>query len=151
MLFENNDYNFDVLSLAGFDITELEKLYNENSSKLYETNEGFLKGNMWKEEYAPYKNYSCQNLKPTCEREALLFKIMELNFAINDLNLYLDIHPEDCESYEKLKMCTKEYLKLKDSYANKYGPLTIEQTVSSNYEWLKNPWPWDKKGGSMYV
>lgn len=150
MLFENNNYDFDVLSLAGFNFTDPTKYY-EYENKLVSTKEGFLRGNMWKNEYEPYKGMQYPELKPTCEREVLLFKIMELDFAINDLNLYLDLHPEDSEIYEKFKKFTQEYLLLKDDYAKKYGPLSLDQTSSSSYDWMKNPWPWDKSGGSMYV
>lgn len=156
MLFENNNYNYDydfdldVLSLAGFNFENPKKRY-EYSGKLVDSKEGFLKGNMFKDEYVPYKNMQFKMLKPTCEREVLLYKIMEVDFAINDLNLYLDMHPEDAGIYEKLKAYTNECIRLKDEYAKKYGPLTIDQTTSNEYEWIKNPWPWDKSGGSMYV
>ena len=30
-----------------------------------------------------------------CEQEEMLMKIKELNFAVIELGLYLDIHPED--------------------------------------------------------
>lgn len=150
MLFENNNYDFDILSLAGFNFENVPKRFDE-SDKLVSTKEGFLRGNMFKKEYDPYKNMQPVLLKPTCERDVLLFKIMELDFAINDLNLYLDLHPEDREMYEKFKKYTKECIELKDGYAKKYGPLTLDQVNSISYDWMKNPWPWDKSGGSMYV
>ena len=153
MLFENNDYDFDVLSLAGFSFPEPDNSYfqYQNENRLVSSKEGFLRGNMWKNEYEPYRGMTYVPLKPTCEREMLLFQIMEKDFAVNDLNLYLDLHPEDQEIYEKFKQYTKECIELKDQYARKYGPLSLEQTSGGSYEWMKNPWPWDKSGGSMYV
>lgn len=150
MLFENNNYDFDVLSLAGLTFEEPPKRFGY-SDKIIDSKEGFLKGNMFKDEYVPYKNMHYKMLKPTNEREALLYKIMEVEFAVNDLNLYLDMHPEDINVYEKFKMYVKECIRLKDEYAKKYGPLTLDQTESNTYEWMKNPWPWDNDGGSMYV
>lgn len=153
MLFENNDYDFDVLNLAGFNFPEPNSYYYgfDNQSQLVDVNEGFLRGNMWKNEYVPYKGMPHGRLKPTCEQEALLFHIIALDFAINDLNLYLDLHPEDQKIYETFKTYTKECIELKDRYAKEFGPLSLDQTMSSKYEWMKNPWPWDKSGGSMYV
>lgn len=154
MLFETNDYDYDydILNLAGFNLNRPGSFYEYSSkNRLVSTTEGFLRGNMWQNEYDPYKNMQPVKLKPTCEREVLLFKIMELDFAVNDLNLYLDLHPEDEEIYEKFRKYTKECLELKDEYARKYGPLTLDQTPSNTYDWMKNPWPWDKTGGSMYV
>lgn len=152
MLFENDDYDYayDVLSLAGFNYSPNYYEY-EKKDVLTSPTEGFLKGNMWKNEYNAYKNYEPVKLKPTCEQEYLLYKIMELDFAINDLNLYLDLHPEDSMIYEKFKMYTKECMNLKDEYAKKYGPLTLNDVYTSEYAWMKNPWPWEKFGGSMYV
>lgn len=152
MLFENNNYDFDVLSLAGFNFQEPNNYFGyPREEKLVSTKEGFLRGNMWKEEYVPYKGMTYVPLKPTCEREALLYQIMEYDFAVNDLNLYLDLHPEDEAIYEKFREYVKTCIELKDRYAKEYGPLTLEQVNSKNYEWMKNPWPWDKSGGSMYV
>ena len=150
MLFEN-DYDYDVLSLAGFNFNQSMPYYDEKENHLVSTKEGFLRGNMWKDEYSPYQGMTYIPLKPTCEREALLFQIMEYDFAINDLNLYLDLHPENEKIYEIFKNYTKKCIELKDKYAKMYGPLTLDQTNSESYEWMKNPWPWDKSGGSMYV
>lgn len=151
MLFENNNYDYDVLSLAGFNFNDFSTYKMQEQDPLVNTKEGFLRGNIWKDEYVPYKNMKYLNLVPTCEREALLFKIMEVDFAINDLNLYLDLHPEDEMIYEKFKMYTNECIRLKDEYAKRFGPLTLDQTNSNSYEWMKNPWPWENNGGSMYV
>ena len=96
MLFENNNYDFDVLSLAGFSFDEPPKRYDypvqSKDNKLVDAKEGFLRGNMFRDLYDPYKNMRCKELKPTTEREALLYKVMEMDFAVNDLNLYLDFH-----------------------------------------------------------
>lgn len=153
MYFENNDFDFDVLNLAGFNFNNPTKYYeySKRDDNLLNSKEGFLKGNMWGNLYDGYKNYKPVNLKPTNEREMLLYKIMEIDFAVNDLNLYLDIHPEDRSIYEKFKMYVNECLRLKDEYAKKYGPLSLDMDMSDSYTWLNNPWPWDKNGGSMYV
>lgn len=82
---------------------------------------------------------SCDNE----DREKLLRKIMEYKFAINDLALYLDTHPNDRralakhnEYVEKLDEVTKEFEKM-------YGPLTIE-TVMESWEWAQELWPWQR-------
>ena len=57
MLFENNnykDYNLD-LSFLGISMDDL--ISENNNQNLYDDKEGFLKGNMFKNEYKPYKNY----------------------------------------------------------------------------------------------
>ena len=64
---------------------------------------------------------------------------------------YLDLHPEDQNAYELFKKYVKEKNKLEEAYSEKYGPMTITETQGSKYNWIKNPWPWDNTGGSMYV
>lgn len=83
---------------------------------------------------------SCPN------RESLLNTINEHSFAIDDLLLYLDTHPDDQEAmrhfHEQLDR-RKEALSL---YAANYGPLTIDtadDTNSCSWEWAMQPWPWE--------
>ena len=157
MLFDNNDVN---MGFSFFDLANLNNNDNmmnssnnmmENKLNMYSSKDGFLRGNMWKDEYKPYKNLTYINISPKNERERSLWNVMQYSLAINDLNLYLDLHPEDDKMYEKFKMYTNECIELKDKYSKIYGPLTLEQTNSKNYKWEENPWPWDNTGGSKYV
>lgn len=154
MFFDGNDIGID---LTFFDKNVFDNMdkYNfqnsYNSKKYYDVNEGFLKGNMFVKEYKPYKNYQIKSLKTTSEQDGLLKKLMAYNFAFNDLNLYLDIYPEDKEALELFKKYVEEYKKLRKEYASMYGPISLMQDKYENYEWLKNPWPWEKIGGDMYV
>lgn len=73
----------------------------------------------------------------------MLNEIMALNFAINDLALYLDTHPNDrnairlhCEYSERQISLTEEYQRL-------YGPLTIN-FMSDTWDWIDEPWPWER-------
>ena len=64
MLFENNnykDYNLD-LSFLGISMDDL--ISENNNQNLYDDKEGFLKGNMFKNEYKPYKNYQIGIIMP---------------------------------------------------------------------------------------
>ena len=142
MFFDGNDFDF------GMPMIPEEINIDKNIST---TREGFLKGNMFLDMYEPYKGMTYIPLKPKNEREELMYKIMEIDFAINDLNLYLDLNPEDNTMYEKFKMYVKECMGLKDEYSKKYGPLTLDQVDSKEYKWEDNPWPWESDGGNMYV
>ena len=91
-------------------------------------------------------NTSCTNscnAQNSCSKKKLLQEIMNLNFAINDLALYLDTHPNDtnairmhCEYSEKQIALTAEYQRL-------YGPLTIN-FMSNSWDWIDEPWPWER-------
>ena len=147
MLYDNTDFNYEVslFKIPGNDFKF------ENSSKFLEPEEGFMRGNLEKDTFVPYKQYTYFQLKAENEQEKMLLKLMALSFAINEMNLYLDLHPEDKDTFEKFKRNINELNNLELNYVKKYGPMVIEESDKEKYDWLKNPWPWDSMGGSMYV
>ena len=62
------------------------------------------------DEYMPYKNYKAREVIPETEEEALLLKINESEFALNDISLYLDLHPNDYDMYRKFREETNKLL-----------------------------------------
>lgn len=76
-------------------------------------------------------------------REEMLMKIKEYDFAIVELGLYLDTHPDD----EKALCLHNKYCKvlkdLKDKYQKVYGPLSIYYPCNK-WRWLEEPWPWER-------
>ena len=76
-------------------------------------------------------------------RNALLRKIQEIDFALYETTLYLDTHPCD----EKALHLHKEYAsaskELKEQYQMQYGPLTPAANTEDAWEWLRGPWPWE--------
>lgn len=150
MLFDDNigfiTYNFD-------NFNNFNKYNKFNSTPdITSVEEGYNRGNMFNRVYDPYKNYRYPKLMPKNQREELLTDIMALSFAINDLGLYLDLHPEDKEMLAKFhdyveKSCQKEM-----EYVKTYGPLElIDSKSETKFNWIDNPWPWDNDGGVKYV
>lgn len=86
-------------------------------------------------------NYDCDN--NTMNREEMAMKIKAYQFAVTDISLYLDTHPDD----EKALCLHREYCKtlkdLRDRYQKVYGPLTIEYPCNK-WRWLEEPWPWER-------
>ena len=103
---------------------------------------GYLYGNMFIDEYVPYKNYKVYNFKPSTEEGKLKYKIMELTFIINDLNLYLDVHPNDQDMYEEFQKNIKKLNMNIDEYQNKYGSIKLNGE-SNSFDWTNSPWPWE--------
>lgn len=108
---------------------------------------GYMRGNMFEDLYNQYKNYSVSEIVSSTEEEALMNKIRQYRFAMIDLNLYLDTHPNDANvikifnSYQKLeKQACYEY-------ESKYGPLTIDDIPNNINVWIwdNGPWPWEVK------
>lgn len=146
MLFNNNDFDFSFFEIPGSDFKlEIDR------NKFVIPSEGFQRGNMMRDEYVPYRNYNSIPLVPTNEQEKKMYEVMKYDFAIVDLNLYLDMHPEDMEAYRLFQNYVEEEKKARKEYNEQYGPILLTNAKYRNYEWLENPWPWDYFGGNMYV
>ena len=139
MLFDNNT------------MIDLSNMNLNNNTDLVNDKLGLQRGNMFNDEYKPYKNYNFKNIAASNEKDSLLLKLYETNFAIIDLNLYLDLHPNDSKMYEIYKSYVKNFENIKKMYEQNYGPLEITCVESDTYNWIDNPWPWDKDGGAKYV
>lgn len=136
----DNDFKIDIENL---NINN----FNRNND-LYTSKEGLNKGNMFKEQYMPYKNY-IYKVVVKGERDELLLKIQELTFKMIDLNLYLDVNPTDMDIYNSFKETSELLKKHKDLYERNYGPLCLDNTMYyDNYMWSKNPWPWMNERGN---
>ena len=116
---------------------------NYDDKKLFNPQEGFINGNMFENLYSQYKNYKPRKINLENEQERLLYQLQSICFAAHDLNLYLDIHPED----KSMLMLFNDYCKqIKDftkNYEDKYGPLTVGAKDYNSFEWVSNPWPWE--------
>ena len=67
-----------------------------------------------------------------------------LAFALQELALYLDTHPEDHEALELYRSYQRMYRDAAEKYARTCGPLTHRQAVSDKrYTWMCDPWPWE--------
>lgn len=116
-----------------------------NNVSLAEPKEAFLRGNLFNNLYEPYKNYKYGELKVTNKKEELLFNILMHKFALTELNLYLDTHPNNSQMINLYKEYLKEEKRLCDQYEMNYGPLTTDtlNIDSNNWDWIKSPWPWE--------
>lgn len=76
-------------------------------------------------------------------REELLKKIMECKFAVNDLALYLDTHPNDRRALQMHNRYVEELKEKMKEYENRFGPLTIE-TQMDRWQWVEDKWPWER-------
>lgn len=76
-------------------------------------------------------------------REEMMSRIKELNFAIIELALYLDTHPDDEKALCLHRKYCKELKDLKDKYQKVYGPLSIYYPCNK-WRWLEEPWPWER-------
>ena len=119
---------------------------NYNSSdnlNLFNPYEGYLKGNAFKNEYVPYKNYKVAKLNINNERDEMLINIGQYSFMMHDMNLLLDINPNNKEALKKFSEYRNKLNELVIRYERKYGPLMVKSEVddATSFNWLSN-WPW---------
>lgn len=74
------------------------------------------------------------------EKEEMLQQIRCYDFAITELALYLDTHPQDDKALCLHRKYCKQAKDLKDKYQKVYGPLTINYPCNK-WRWLEEPWP----------
>ncbi len=167
MLFELNDKDVYDIDLDYFNLNKndiknynfinnnYDNMYDYNKLSSYENKKnnidvenGYYLGNMFVDSYNPYKNYKPKRVNAYSEQQKMLLRIYELDFMLNDLNLYLDVNPKDNRVFEMFKKCSKELDMLKKKYYEKYQVLELCYDTKNRYTWLDNPWPWD---GGYYV
>ena len=86
------------------------------------------------------------NIDRNCS--ALLRKVYEASFAVDDVILYLDTHPDDQDALNYYQYVSELRKQAMDAYEAQCGPLMIDEVRSDNYwTWVNNPWPWEGEGG----
>ena len=153
----NNNYNdmnfmtdpnnmiYDMNTMTAFPNTFMMPNNNiSDNSNITDSQTGFKRGNLFNNLYSEYKNYKPNDLKANSEREDLIMQIDEQRFAIIEMNLYLDIYPNDKNALNKFNSYLRKEKELINLYESKYGPMTISSPVqTANWLWNNSPWPWE--------
>lgn len=70
-------------------------------------------------------------------------KITELSFALDELRLFLDTHPDCREALTAYAELRDQRAAAVAEYELKYGPLSSYGGGNRNdWDWGKGPWPW---------
>ena len=137
----NNNYNQPLYNQQSFNNM------NKTSSKLYDPYVGFISGNMFPDLYNGYKLSNPLEIEPMNEQADLLTNIDALCFACIDLNLYLDLYPEDKNAIELFNRYRVQKMQYEKEYESKFGPLFISSDALNTFPWAwdNSPWPWQNK------
>lgn len=119
-------------------------LNQDEELNIFDVEEAFNKGTIFKEIYDPYKNYQSKKIVPRSEKEALMLEIQKYGLSSHDLNLYLDIFPNDkraVELFSNLQRKTNDLIKM---YQSKYCALSVADgnlnKIPWNYSTTRFPW-----------
>ncbi len=115
-----------------------------NQNNLFGPYEGYLKGNMFRNLYEQYKNYKPMNVSFNSEKEEALFNLNQIGFAMHDINLLLDINPNDSNMINQYVNYQNTYNNLLRDYEQKYGPINVDSISNSTpFSWVNTPFPWE--------
>ena len=70
-------------------------------------------------------------------------------FALHELVLYLDTHPDCRKAMQMYHTAKKRYKDLYAQYEANFGPLTANGVTGEHWTWGAKAWPW--QGGNDHV
>ena len=114
--------------------------FQEENAPRYEARKGLIRGTLYPGLDLPFMGMVNQKEKPVTP----LSELQTLGFAIQELALYLDTHRNDLEALQLYREYQKLYDHCRKEYMKKRGPMNhFQESNSSQYEWLNDPWPWE--------
>jgi hypothetical protein len=112
----NNLYN-------GKNIISNSNNMNMGNPLLVTPTEGYNRGNMFADLYDQYKNYRPVTLRGNTDQERLFLELSRMCFAAHEINLYLDLNPNDVSMIRLFNDYREKTNELVKEYESKYGPL----------------------------
>lgn len=80
---------------------------------------------------------------PRPAENAQLIEIMQYQFAVYDLALYLDTHPNDMRAHEARKKYATRLHELVMAYEEAHGPMSLLSPHGDYRKYVNEPWPWE--------
>lgn len=78
------------------------------------------------------------------DRNALLQKISEASFAMDEARLFLDTHPDCMEALTYYQNMCAVREKIVKEYTASYGPVSsYDCFCNDSWKWVEYPWPWE--------
>ena len=89
-------------------------------------------------------NYTCRiKQNCPCEKKAdLLTELRQIDFAIIEVTLYLDVYPDCHEAKEYIKALREKRAKVAAEYESRHGMLTMYGVCGESSDKCA-PWPWE--------
>jgi spore coat protein JB len=79
----------------------------------------------------------------TPEMVDLIKEIQAVDFAVYELSLFLDTHPNERRALEDHNKLAQRSSELKSTYEERFGPLRLTSVSRYPYQYINNPWPWE--------
>lgn len=110
-----------------------------SASPSYEATESLSRGTLFPGLDLPFMNLVNDTLPASP-----LTELMAIDFVADELELYLDTHPEDGEAFSLYQTMLALQEEARRRYVRACGPICQSDMLSaSSYTWLSGPWPWE--------
>ena len=114
--------------------------FQQYDPNTYGAKTGLVRGTLFPGLDLPFLGMVNREEKP----DTPMHELQALHFAIAELGLYLDTHPEDAQATELFREYAELYKTGYARYEQTYGPLCQKDAAQSGrYTWTQGPWPWE--------
>ncbi len=146
--FNNNfmpNMNNDMGNMNMMNMPNVNNTNNMNNNDLATPKVALDRGNLFNDSYDPYRNYKYRELKANNKKEEMLLDILRHNFVLTEINLYLDVNPNNSKMINLFNMYLSNKKRIVDEYEKNFGPLTLDglNVTDNNWNWNNSPWPWE--------
>ncbi|MCD7894902.1 MAG: spore coat protein CotJB [Erysipelotrichaceae bacterium] len=117
--------------------------FTPNQPPLFDPEEALTLGNLFKNLYMSYKGFSNYYLQPSSERQKALLTLQMYEFAAHEINLYLDLYPDNEAMLSLFEEYTKKAHEARKQFVKMYGPIEVKETHGMPFSWIEGPWPWE--------
>ena len=100
-------------------------------------------------EFWAASNMPCPPKNCSYKQEAMMNEISQVSFALNDLTLYLDTHPDCTQGMELFGQLQERRTQLLEEFGRLFYPLTIDSMLgraansAGEFNWGVCPAPWE--------
>ena len=114
--------------------------FQQNNPQTYKAHKGLVRGTMYPGLDLPFRGMVNEKEKS----DTPLHQLQAMRFAVSELGLYLDTHPEDKEATALFNQYVEQYAGALQMFERKRGSLEqMDSAISGTYEWIQDPWPWE--------
>lgn len=114
--------------------------FQDEDSPKYEMRKALIRGTLYPGLDLPFRGMRNKQEKPV----TLMSEMQALNFAIQELALYLDTHRNDQEALMLYRSYQQMYQRCSEEYQRKRGTMNhFQVSDAKEYDWIQEPWPWE--------
>lgn len=112
--------------------------------QLFEPQVAFMLGNLFKDLYMSYHGFSNYTFQPQTPRQQALLDVQINAFVAHELNLYLDMHPDNQDMLRLFHEFSQKTKEATEVFESQFGPLNVADSCQQiPFDWVQGPWPWE--------